>query len=115
MLNFGFPQTTVGGKVVASDTNVHLLSDHTSAGSSAGEELIAPIRIQVPSGITATITILRQKSDGSMPTIGDTDHYLAVMSGDSFQIFDAVSRTDKIYYHFNTTTSSPYFVWSAGY
>lgn len=108
-----FPSSTVGGLVTASTTDVECFGDLVDTGV-GDEELVAPLRLQVSIGVTATITILRIKSDGSEPLITDTDCFLAVLTGGGFAIFDEVNSLNKLFYHFDTTIASPTFVWSAG-
>ena len=115
-LNFGFPENVVGGLVASVDTNVHALSDHASAGASAGEDLVAPIRLQLGASVAGSVTVLRQKDSGDAPLITDTDHFLTVLLARDFALFDEINMVDKLYYIFSVGSGSPEeFYWSAGF
>lgn len=110
----GFPTTTVGGLYTAVNTNV--ISFGSLVGAGVGdEELVAPLRVQIPTATTAVITFLRQKDNGDPPLISDTDHFLLTLTGGGFAIFDECSKLDKIYFRFSTAVGTQTFYWSAGY
>lgn len=113
-VTMGFPSTTIGGVVTAIDTNIHCFGDLVAPGI-GDEELIAPLRVQVPSAILATIIILRIKDNGDPPLITDYDHYLCVLTGGGFQLFEEILTLNRIYYRFSTIIGSPTFLFSAGY
>lgn len=100
--------------MVAADTNVHCFSTLVGVGE-GDEELVAPVKVQITSGVTANITVLRQKNNGDDPLISDTDCFLAVMTGSEFNVFDDVNKLNRLYYHFSTAIGSPSFLWSCGF